>query len=363
MSSLDAVLPANWPHTETCGDSRIADENIARLQKNLGGVSLETRAERMKRTKTGTSSYAPLPRHPSPEQIYAVSEYLKGYKFVDNAKGQHARYIQISAIMLGQGGVEQVQLTSDGFFEGYDPSCDDCFRATTYIDGKYVMLEGITMYPHLEWSAETQGWLCDSHALFYSYARHCETIIFVYDVTSRKSFETMRTHYNNICLDRSRTRSQYTAKYCHGTCPARVSFQGLYFVIANKIDCDKAKWEVPLEDGEQFCSSAAATCIFMPMSCKTGEGSSKNAFRDMATHILFRRIQNTAPPREDEARDSDSLPKGGGSRLSRFWSTFTKRRSHNGSQPETSEVSMEKKLAAAINQSWELRNPNELYRY
>lgn len=223
------------------------------------------------------------------------------------------------------------------------------------------------LHPHLEWSAETQGWLSGSHNYFDSFVRHCEAMILVYNVTSRKSFEAMCTHYDRICLERSSARSRYAAKNCHGACPARPPFQGLYFVIANEIDCDKTEWEVPLEDGEEFCASAGATCILMPMSCKTGEGNGKNAIRDMATHILFRRIQNTAP-REDETppNGGDSIPSAdrGGTRLSRWWSTFTTRtRSHNGSQPGSSEASMEKKLEAAISQSWELGNPNDLYRY
>ncbi|KAK3716670.1 hypothetical protein LTR37_006300 [Vermiconidia calcicola] len=174
----------------------------------------------------------------------------------------------------------------------------------------------------------------------------------------------MRTYYNNFCLERSLRRPHGLGGYCYNDCPPRPPFQGLFFVIANKIDRDQAEWEISIEEGKEFCLIIGA--IFMPMSAKTGEGSGSQAVLEMANHIFFRRIQNTLPldgnTPPDETRSQSSAGDGGTRRA--WWrSIFSRRPVENERKLDNDTTLNEKRLRAAISQSRELSNPNALYWY
>ena len=113
---------------------------------------------------------------------------------------------------------------------------------------------------------------------------HCEACILVYDVTNRASFQALSWYYENFYLERSLERSGPCELRCRPSCAPRPPFRGMFFVIANKIDCDKAEWEVSIQEGEDFCVPIGA--VFLQMSAKTGEGSRTEAILDMANHIL-----------------------------------------------------------------------------
>ena len=226
----------------------------------------------------------------------------------------------------------------------------------TNIEHKIIRFVGFTNSPPLDWKYTAKAWPQDMSG--YYAARHCEACILAYDVTDWASFNALSWYHHNFLEERSLERS-----YCCGTemrcrpCAPRPPFRGLFFVIANKIDCDKSEWAVSLLEGEDFSASIGA--IFLPMSAKTGEGSGAEAVLEIANYILWRRIENRPllkgrKPFEDE----DSGKPSSQSPLNKLWQHVRKR-----SPSEVKKRSDETGAKAPASQLPRLGELNQLYWY
>jgi len=146
-----------------------------------------------------------------------------------------------------------------------------------------VTLEGNTWLPRAV--LETTAYL-KANPLEYAWFRHCEACIFVYDVTSRQSFEAIQCYFQNFTLHRSLEMSSCSCNR-FPLCPPRPHFQGMVFVLANKIDIARSDWEIGYEEGEEFYTSIGA--VFLPVSAKTGAGVGNDLLPGIARQILLQR--------------------------------------------------------------------------
>jgi len=106
----------------------------------------------------------------------------------------------------------------------------------------------------------------------YNMACYCEVCIFVYDVTSRASFERVNTYYLNFFVERSIERPYRSKTLERATSPPRPPFRGVFVLvlIANKVDEKESHWTVSAQEGEKLGASMGA--MFFQMSAKTGRG-------------------------------------------------------------------------------------------
>ncbi|KAK5173744.1 uncharacterized protein LTR77_002425 [Saxophila tyrrhenica] len=223
----------------------------------------------------------------SPKQEEMVCNYISKFD-----KGYAKFVTRIETVPLAPEGVDMskvmLRLLHDGPVIAHDTPFNGLYHLETYLDGVRVHIEAPTETPTLEQS----GWPI-GRSPAYSRVRHVESCVLVYDITSRESFETMRSIYDNFLFERSITRRQLLSPgYCYHDCPPRPAFRGLFFVFATKIDVDEASWAVSRKEGVGFCSQIGA--VFMPMSTDTREGMGPKAVLAIAYRTLFRRIENGA---------------------------------------------------------------------
>jgi hypothetical protein len=155
---------------------------------------------------------------------------------------------------------------------GYDPFTEENFRLLTEIDGKLVAFNTAPVTTRASLRDQPSSAAAENYLV-----RQTEVCMFVYDVTNRANFDVFTRHHDNFMVVRSRS-------------PPRPPLRGLFFVIARKIDKDKAEWQVSLQEGEDL--SAAMGAIFLQMSAKTGEGASQEVLADIARLVLLRRMEN-----------------------------------------------------------------------
>ena len=124
----------------------------------------------------------------------------------------------------------------------------------------------------------------------YNMVRHCEVCIFVYDVTSRASFERVSTYYKNFSEERSLERPYRSKTFERAPSPPRPPFRGRFVIIANKSDEDERDWIVSAGEGEDLSASMGA--IFLQMSAKTGQGAEADVVADIARRVLLRRVHS-----------------------------------------------------------------------
>ena len=168
------------------------------------------------------------------------------------------------------------------------------FRWVPRVEDRLVVFEGENNIGDLARSPEDYG---PGTISDYSGVRRCEACIFVYDVTNRASFEALQRHHRNFYVERSLERPTLWGLIGSEALP-RPPFRGLFFVIANKIDCDRNDWTVSIQEGEDF--SAPIGAVFLQMSAKTGEGAGKDVLVDIACHILLQKIWNASEDRNQE---------------------------------------------------------------
>ena len=124
----------------------------------------------------------------------------------------------------------------------------------------------------------------DDYLSGYDTACHCDSCMFVSDVTDRARIEELSRYHKNFDVERSLERSVSIS--ANG--PPRQPFRGLFFVIATKIGA--SDWRSSIQEGED--SSATIGAVFLQMSAKTEKGIGPDVLPDFASLILLRRIQN-----------------------------------------------------------------------
>lgn len=143
----------------------------------------------------------------------------------------------------------------------------------------------------------------------WSVGRHCEACFFVYSVGDRASFEAVRWYHEQFLLERSIERKNPRCWYgCDSGvptyCPPRPPFDGLIFVMANKIDGERV---VTKEEGEQLSESLGAT--YMEISARMGDGVGTELLKRLVSRILLHRITENevvSQVNEDELGDGSS---------------------------------------------------------
>ena len=187
--------------------------------------------------------------------------------------------------------------------EGFDPTDSGQFSLDVVIEGKGVVYDGECGSPNVQWAA-TDYPLGDLSK--YLTMRHCETCVFVYDVHNRASFEAVKTYHRNFLLERTLEKPSCLLQ-CSPSCMPRPSYQGVMFVIANKTDYDEKDWVVTAQEGEAFSATIGAT--FIPMSAKTGDGTSRDLLAKMTKLILLRRIHYLSSSQQEPSPEaSTSVP-------------------------------------------------------
>ena len=164
--------------------------------------------------------------------------------------------LEVSIITLGNGRVGKtsliVRFTSNAFTLNYLSSSgiDSTFKSVKISDGETVRVQ-IT---------DTAGQERYS-SLSYNYIKHAEGIVFVYDISDKKSFKEVSNWIANVEEAGNATRPT--------------------ILIGNKSDLEE-KRKVSTEDGKEFADQKGMH--FYETSCQTGENV-ENAFMDLVRQI------------------------------------------------------------------------------
>ncbi|KAI1377095.1 P-loop containing nucleoside triphosphate hydrolase protein [Hypoxylon crocopeplum] len=147
----------------------------------------------------------------------------------------------------------------------------------------------------------------------------CNAYTFIYDVTSKKSFETLVEIIKDLLNIESVSKDQQ-------------SKLPPIFVIANKIDLPESDWEVSMEEGQQFAERVGAFA-FVPVSAKTGERCNKEMMAELASYFLLRKAyaENERRRRMEEEAGEDLLAQWPAPKPSRwpYWVVRTTKKIRN----------------------------------
>jgi hypothetical protein len=167
----------------------------------------------------------------------------------------------------------------------YDPTGEEKPRVYMYIRKKFVLLEGAIVGVPPEYSLPIG---LPGTTSPYCRIRHSETLLLVYEVTSRRSFDAVKGLHDNFYKEREQDRAHGCCRgLCLEDCQQRPEFQGIKFVIANKIDRDEKEWEVSAQEGRDFAAHISA--LFIEMSAKTQECCNSQVWLDIVSCILWQR--------------------------------------------------------------------------
>lgn len=142
--------------------------------------------------------------------------------------------------MVGGGGVGKscltIQLIQSHFVDEYDPTIEDSYRKQCIVDDEVALLDVLDTAGQEEYSAMRE-----------QYMRTGEGFLLVYSITSRESFEEIRTFQQQIL---------------------RVKDKDIFpmVVVGNKVDLASER-KVPQEEGEALAREFR--CKFLETSAKT----------------------------------------------------------------------------------------------
>ncbi|TKX22015.1 Ras-like protein 5 [Elsinoe australis] len=168
-----------------------------------------------------------------------ASKFLREYKLV----------------VVGGGGVGKscltIQLIQSHFVDEYDPTIEDSYRKQCVIDEEVALLDVLDTAGQEEYSAMRE-----------QYMRTGEGFLLVYSITSRQSFEEMRTFQQQIL---------------------RVKDKDYFPIIVCGNKCDlEAEREVSTEEGKKLARDFG--CRFIETSAKS-RINVENAFFDIVREI------------------------------------------------------------------------------
>ncbi|KAK4202843.1 ras family-domain-containing protein [Triangularia verruculosa] len=143
-------------------------------------------------------------------------------------------------VVVGGGGVGKscltIQLIQSHFVDEYDPTIEDSYRKQCIVDEEVALLDVLDTAGQEEYSAMRE-----------QYMRTGEGFLLVYSITSRESFEEIRTFQQQIL---------------------RVKDKDIFpmVVVGNKVDLASER-KVPQEEGEGLAREFR--CKFLETSAKT----------------------------------------------------------------------------------------------
>ncbi|KAK4226187.1 ras family-domain-containing protein, partial [Podospora fimiseda] len=143
-------------------------------------------------------------------------------------------------VVVGGGGVGKscltIQLIQSHFVDEYDPTIEDSYRKQCIVDEEVALLDVLDTAGQEEYSAMRE-----------QYMRTGEGFLLVYSITSRESFEEIRTFQQQIL---------------------RVKDKDIFpmVVVGNKVDLANER-KVPQEEGEALAREFR--CKFLETSAKT----------------------------------------------------------------------------------------------
>lgn len=116
---------------------------------------------------------------------------------------------QPSVVMLGGGGVGKSSLTlrliTQGFVDEYDATIEDSYRKVLEVDNEVYNMEVVDTAGQEEFSSLIDSWV-----------RPADGVIFVFDVSSRHTFEEVQNFYDRVvmCKDTSQVPMVLVGNKC-----------------------------------------------------------------------------------------------------------------------------------------------------
>lgn len=181
-------------------------------------------------------------------------------------------------VVVGGGGVGKscltIQLIQSHFVDEYDPTIEDSYRKQCVIDDEVALLDVLDTAGQEEYSAMRE-----------QYMRTGEGFLLVYSITSRQSFEEIRTFQQQILRVKDKD----------------------YFpiiIVGNKCDLDSER-EVSRQEGETLAREFG--CAFIETSAKS-RINVENAFSNIVREIRRYNKEMSSYPARDGGGTIDSRP-------------------------------------------------------
>ncbi|KAF4548985.1 Ras-like protein 4 [Elsinoe fawcettii] len=174
-------------------------------------------------------------------------------------------------VVLGDGGVGKtaltIQLCLNHFVETYDPTIEDSYRKQVQIDGQSCMLEVLDTAGQEDYVSLRDQWIRDG-----------EGFVLVYSISSRASFQQLKSFYNQIRRVKEASGSP-TFAGSPGLGPAPI------MLVGNK--CDRVtEREVSTQEGSSLARELG--CDFVEASAKNCVNVEK-AFYDVVRQLRRQR--------------------------------------------------------------------------
>ncbi|AEO60565.1 hypothetical protein MYCTH_2145069 [Thermothelomyces thermophilus ATCC 42464] len=169
-------------------------------------------------------------------------------------------------VVVGGGGVGKscltIQLIQSHFVDEYDPTIEDSYRKQCIIDDEVALLDVLDTAGQEEYSAMRE-----------QYMRTGEGFLLVYSITSRESFEEIRTFQQQIL---------------------RVKDKDVFpmVVVGNKLDLASER-KVSVEEGKALANEF--NCMFLETSAKTNTNVEQAFFEVVRAIRRFNREMQGGP--------------------------------------------------------------------
>ena len=174
-------------------------------------------------------------------------------------------------VVVGGGGVGKsaltIQLIQNHFLEEYDPTIEDSYRKQVTIDGETSLLDILDTAGQEEYSAMRD-----------QYMRTGQGFLMVYAITSRASFDEVKTYHEQILRVKDADRVPVA-------------------IAGNKCDLASER-AVATEEGEQLAKTWGAP--FLETSAKT-RVNVEECFFALVREIRKEKQQTAAPPKKRKA--------------------------------------------------------------
>ena len=179
-----------------------------------------------------------------------------------------SNFKKFKLVFLGDQSVGKSSIISRYVFDTFDPASNPTIGVDFVVKSIY---SGDNTYKFHFWDTAGQERF---KTLIPSYIKDCQIAILVYDVSNRKSFDSIESWWENI-------RSERGDDFVLG-------------LLANKVDCEKR--EVSTEEG--FKKAEKMNALFQECSAKTGENL--NSFFKIVLETLIKTVGESHDPNEAE---------------------------------------------------------------
>ncbi|KAF2157917.1 hypothetical protein K461DRAFT_212176, partial [Myriangium duriaei CBS 260.36] len=176
-------------------------------------------------------------------------------------------------VVLGDGGVGKtaltIQLCLNHFVETYDPTIEDSYRKQVQIDGQSCMLEVLDTAGQEDYVSLRDQWIRDG-----------DGFVLVYAISSRASFQQLKSFYNQI-----RRVKEASGSPTFPSSPGGTPGLSPIMLVGNK--CDRVtEREVTTQEGSALARELG--CDFIEASAKNCVNVEK-AFYDVVRQLRRQR--------------------------------------------------------------------------